>query len=148
MPIAAVHEQNDARGSAWLLARMARDSIAKSGTARVNAPAMNSLYRLLEAYKAHDFFGFEHQARAGEDADSLSFAPPAERGFAELKAAFAKAREEAFGAGSSVDQAVLAVENVLIAVTYPKRQQAKPEECARAIVFLDSFIDSLEPARI
>jgi hypothetical protein len=148
MPIAAVNEQNDARGSAWLLARMARDSIERSNDGLVNEPAMNSLYRLLEAYKAHRFFGFDHQPDARDEAEGLSFAPPAERGFAELKAAFAKAQEKAFGAGSSVHESVSEVEDVLVAVTYPKRQKASSKARARAILFLNSFIDSLEPARI
>lgn len=150
MPIAALNEQNDARGSAWLLARMARDSIAEPAAAPVNAPAMNSLYRLLEAYKAHGFFGFDHQPNATRHSESFSLNPPVERGFAELKAAFATAVEKAFGAGSSSDQAISSVEEVLVSVTYPDRPQVEPttpEKRAQAVEFLDSFIDSLEPER-
>ena len=147
MPIAALNEQNDARGSAWLLARMARDSIVEPAST-VNAPAMNSLYRLLEAYKEHRFFGFDHQPNGPATAESFTLNPPAERGFAQLKAAFAAALEEAFGRGSSPDQAISSIEEVLVSVTYPERGMVEPDKRALAVKFLDSFIDSLEPQRI
>lgn len=147
MPIAALNEQNDARGSAWLLARMARDSIDRPGSSPVNKPAMNSLYRLLEAYKEHGFFGFDHQPNGPATAESFTLNPPAERGFAQLKAAFAAAVEDAFGRGSTPDQAIASVEEVLESVTYPDRASVGPEERAAAVKFLTSVIDSLEPQR-
>lgn len=146
MPIAALNEQNDARGPAWLLARMARDSIGER-TAPVNAPAMNSLYRLLEAYKEHRFFGFDHQPNGARTAESFTLNPPAERGFAELKLAFAAALEEAFGAGASFDEAISSVEEVLVSATYPGGVAVADEKRAQTIKFLDRFIDCLEPER-
>jgi hypothetical protein len=59
MPIMSAHTQNDARGTARLLALSARDTLRSRDMATASEVALNNAYRFLEAFRVNPRFGSE-----------------------------------------------------------------------------------------
>src|SRR5260370_36304458 len=107
MPIMSAHEQNDARGTARLLALAARDSIRDPSSATEHEVALNNLYRLLEAYRVSAFFGMEPRARQFPPrvTEAISLLPRSKRRVRDVRVALEQARAAVF-MGQSKDDAV------------------------------------------
>src|SRR5882672_6494726 len=121
MPITAVHEQNDARGTVRLLAAAAKNFIGDAPEPLNKEVALNNVYRLLEAYRTNAFFGLEAPAVQfpRDTAETLSLLPPVERHMQDVRDALDHALNAAF-AGQSTAQGLDLVENVLRAIAYPQ----------------------------
>jgi hypothetical protein len=148
MPIMAVHEQNDARGAVWLLATAAKDFIGNAPVALDKEVALNNVYRLLEAYKAHAFFGLEAPAVQfpADTAETLTLLPPVERHVQDVRDALDYALSVTFGE-QPTEQSVDFVENVLRAVAYPQEHaQPSGEDRGKAKRFFEELIGSLRPS--
>ncbi|MBR0794002.1 hypothetical protein JQ615_01220 [Bradyrhizobium jicamae] len=143
MPIMAAHDENDARGSARVLASNVRKSIENAGGPPRHVSALNNLYRLLEAYRSHRFIGFEYQPSSPRGPEALTLLPPAERHVLDLRVALDRALEQAYQ-GLERDAALDQVEKVLRAVAYPQKGIAlEAKEKNQVSEFLRFFIDNL-----
>jgi hypothetical protein len=148
MPIMAVHEQNDARGAVWLLATAAKDFIGNAPVALDKEVALNNVYRLLEAYKAHAFFGLEAPAVQfpADTAETLTLLPPVERHVQDVRDALDYALSATFGE-QPAEQSIEFVENVLRAVAYPQEhEQPSGEDRGKAKRFFEELIGNLRPS--
>jgi hypothetical protein len=146
MPIMSAQQKNDARGTARLLAVVARDSIRNpQAIPAARELALNNVYRLLEAYRVTAFFGLEPSPRpySASTTEAISLLPRAERNVKDVKVAMDAAQAIAFP-GQSKDQAIQAVAKVLRGITYPENA-AKPsdEELAKAGRFFDEVVTRL-----
>lgn len=147
MPMMAVHEQNDARNSARLLARMALSGIEDRASAPSMATAMNNMYRLLEGYRSHGFFALDDEAGQKDDYSLTSLLPPAERHVGEVKAAFDQTFQVLFQ-DVPPDAALDSIESVLRFVTYPdKGPEPDVMEVDRAREFFGVFLGNLQQSR-
>jgi hypothetical protein len=141
MPIMAVQEQNDARGTARLLAFEARRSIeerdAKTAASKV---ALSGLFRLLKAYRAHRLAGFEYQPRRDTAYEGMSIVPAGESHVVDLRCALGGALTEVYGQDRE-EEGLDAMEQVLRAVA--SDAQAEPQEVRRTTDFLGSLLRKL-----
>ena len=142
MPIMAMHEQNDARGSARLLANAAKRGIENPRIAPRQKIALNNLFRLLEAYRSHRFFGFDYEPRAEWGSEALTLLPPMERHVAELRDALDRAFADSYS-GIPREEAIKAVEELLRATRVKK--PIDPRDRQRASNFITAFISNLYP---
>jgi hypothetical protein len=122
MPIIAANEQNDARGTARLLASAVSEYIKNPRRSAVYKTALNNAFRLLEAYRTNAFFGFEPplQENSQETIETLTLLPPIERHVSDVRAALENAISEVFN-DATEDQAIDTIEAVLRAAVNPKR---------------------------
>lgn len=141
MPIMAVQDQNDARGTARLLAYEAMRSIeerdARTAASRV---ALSGLFRLLKAYRAHRLAGFEYQPRRDTAYEGMTIVPAGESHVSELRCALGGALVEVYGQNRE-EEGLEALEQVLRAVA--REAQAEPQEVRRTTEFLGSLLRKL-----
>jgi hypothetical protein len=145
MPITAIHEQNDARGAVRLLATAAKDFIGNEPVALDKEVALNNMYRLLEAYRTHAFFGLEGSAHppAPDTAETLTLLPPADRHVEDVRKALERALTTTFG-DRSTEEALELVESVLRAVAYPEtRNPPTTDDTRRTKRFFEELIGNL-----
>jgi hypothetical protein len=145
MPIMAAHGLNDARGAARLLAKAAQDCISNPTTAPEREVALNNVFRLLETFRANQFFGLERPMQYPRRSTAkLSLLPPAERHVKEVRDVLEQAITVAF-ADVPKDRAIDAIEKVLRAVTYPESPFPKPseKEKSQAACFFQSVAQRL-----
>jgi hypothetical protein len=145
MPIMAAHAQTDARGAAWLLASIARQSLAEPRQSSSAQSALNNAYRLLEAYRTNVIFlPARPSSRAeAENPELLTLTPTTDGHLEEVRDAL----DQAFTATFS-DQNKLAalglIERVLRAVAYPESfTPAVPEERAKVEQFFEELVQRL-----
>jgi hypothetical protein len=140
MAIMAVQDQNDARGTARLLAYEAMRSIeerdSKTAASRV---ALSGLFRLLKAYRAHRLAGFEYQPRRDNAYEGMTIVPAGESHVGELRSALHDALAEVYG--QNQEEGLEALEQVLRAVA--QEAQAEPREVERTTEFLGSLLRKL-----
>jgi hypothetical protein len=143
----AAHDENDARGSARVLASNVRKSIDNLDGPPKHLSALNNLYRMLEAYRSHRFLGFEYEPSSPRGPEALTLLPPAERHVLDLRVALDRALDHVYG-DTEREQALDLVENVLRAVAYPESGGAVAEEDRKRVsAFLKFFIDNLYTKR-
>ena len=129
MPIIAANEQNDARGTARLLARAVSQYIKNPHIGADHRTALNNAFRLLEAYRTNAFFGYEPplQENSQETTEALTLLPPIERHVSDVRTALEKAISEVF-ADAPEEQAIDTIENVLRAIVNPKKFRSPSPE--------------------
>ena len=140
MPIMAASDQNDARGSARVLANLVIKSIEGPRARDFNIAALNNLFRLLEAYRSHRFVGSEYEPRSARGPEVLTLLPPTERHVADLRRALSDALDVAYK-GEHHEDALNSIENVLRSAA--KKEPAREEERRRASAFLRAFVENL-----
>ncbi len=133
MPIMAAHDQNDARGSARVLATTVKRCIEEDYAPSKHKSALNNLF----------FVGFDYEPRSARGPEALTLLPPPERNVVELRMALDQAFDNVYH-GRALDDAVNSVENVLRSIAYPKPPGgAENVDRELASAFLKSFIDNL-----
>jgi hypothetical protein len=145
MPIMSAHEQNDARGTARLLALAARDSIRDPSSATEHEVALNNLYRLLEAYRVSAFFGMEPRARQFPPrvTEAISLLPRSKRRVRDVRVALEQAQAAVF-MGQSKDDAVRLLEKVLRGITYPAQfDHPSEDDRSKADIFFNKVVEHL-----
>ncbi|HEY0013826.1 MAG TPA: hypothetical protein VGB79_13365 [Allosphingosinicella sp.] len=136
----AVQDQNDARGTARILAGEAMRSIeACEATSAASRVALSGLFRLLKAYRAHQLSGFEYQPRRDHAYEGMSIAPGGESHVGELRLALERALTEVYG--QKPDEGLNAIERVIRAVAV----EARPDtaELTQTTRFLGCFLQKL-----
>jgi hypothetical protein len=145
MPIMSAQKQNDARGTARLLALAARDSIRNKSSATSREVILNNVYRLLQAYRTNAFFGSEPRAKPypSRAAEMISLLLRPERHVREVKIALEEALAVAFP-GESRDGAIGVLERVLRGITYPEDfDKPSDDDRAKAGSFFDEVVARL-----
>ena len=141
MPIMAAHDQNDARGSARVLATTAKRCIDSELAPSRYVGVINNLYRLLEAYRTHRFTGYEYEPRSERGPEALTLMPNADRHVLDLRAALEHALGEVYR-DEHPDRAVESIEGVLRSLVLPGSTSDHGDR-QRASAFLASFIHNL-----
>jgi len=145
MPIMAANAQSDARGAAWLLASAAKDSIVAPETASEWRDAINSTYRLLEAFRKSVLFGVRAartRHAASNDLEMLTVLPSSERHLVQVREAMESALATSF-ARTSKDEAVDTIEKVLRSVLAPEEFEASSEDKEKATIFFSELLKRL-----
>jgi hypothetical protein len=148
MPIMSAQQQNDARGTARLLALAARDSIRTKSDVASREVVLNNVYRLLEAYRANAFFGLEPRARPfpARATEAISLLPRPGRHVREVRVALEEALAAAFP-GQPKQEAIGVIEDVLRGITYPERfEKPSDDHRAKAGRFFDEVVTRLNVA--
>ncbi len=145
MPIMAAQGQNDARGTARLLAIAARDCVSNPTVATEQTVVLNNVYRLLEAYRRNVLPEADSPARRlpPTATEVLSLLPAAERHVSDVRAALDGAVAVAFGDRPS-EQAINVIEEVLRGVAYPKAHKyPSADNRAAATKFFEELLRRL-----
>jgi hypothetical protein len=137
----AVQDQNDARGTARLLASTAKRTIEESTDTPGSRVALGGLFRLLKAYRSHRLAGFEYQPRRDPGLEGMTIVSPAESHVGDLRSALNSALGEIY-TDTDQDAALESLERVLRSVANKKPPQ--PDELQRTTAFLGSFLQKLE----
>lgn len=145
MPIMAAHDENDARGSARVLASTVRRCIESTEGARKHLSSLNNLYRMLEDYRSHGFISYGYEPPATRGPEALTLLPPTDRHVLDLRVALDRALAEAYR-GTNKEAALDSVESVLKSIAYPDSSSIVAEDDRRRVSeFLGAFIDQLYP---
>jgi hypothetical protein len=146
MPIMAANAQSDARGTAWLLASAAKDSISGGPEGASEwTDALNNTYRLLEAFRRNIFFGVRPPLKhrhASSDFELMTILPSGERHLAEVRDAMETALVASF-AQTPKDEAVEKIVSVLRARLAPQKFQASQEDKEKATLFFTELLKQL-----
>ncbi|QXQ06116.1 hypothetical protein KX816_18330 [Sphingosinicellaceae bacterium] len=136
----SVVERSDARASARVLAKTAKRCIDGELEAKTHRHALNNLFRLLNAYRAHGFAGYEYQARSQRTPEKLTLMPSTDRHVVDLGVALDSALTEIYGEEDR-GQAINHIDLVIRCVA--KSDAPDEGERARTSRFLDAFIHRL-----
>jgi hypothetical protein len=145
MPIMAANAQSDARGSAWLLASAARDSINAPERASEGRDALNNTYRLLEAFRKNVLLGVRTartRYRIANDIEMLTILPSRERHLVQVREAIETALAKSF-TETTKDQAVDTIETVLRSLLAPEEFKVSTEDRAKAANFFSELLKRL-----
>jgi hypothetical protein len=144
MPIMSAHGQNDARGTARVLALTARDCIRDPAKASVQKVTLNNVYRLLENYRVNAFFGLQPTRHLPpRKTETISLLPRAGRNVKDVRVALERAVDSVF-AGQTKAEAILAVETVLRGIANPEKFEVpSDEDLAKAGRFFDRVLENL-----
>ncbi|MBD8471557.1 hypothetical protein [Sphingomonas sp. CFBP 8765] len=145
MPVMAVADQNDARGSAQVLARTARKCIDGTLQASTHRIALNNIYRLLHAYRSHGFAGYSYASRTLRGPEALTLMPTPDRRVYLLADALERALSETYGnvpGGAVFDE----LDRVILVVAGNSKDELVDEQREKASRFLDRFAEHLQPS--
>jgi hypothetical protein len=144
MPLMAAYEQNDARDAARLLATMTLEGLRDDRHDALVGNAINNMYRLLQGYRAHGFYGYVEEQRSEEDTSMTSLLTSSDRNVGDLKHAL----DATFGSvfeGQDPGQAIEDMKVVLRMTAYPREGETPDTaEVARAETFFSTLVDKLE----
>ena len=143
MPIMAVQDQNDVRGSTRVLAGTAKRYIADLPADNRHVPAMNGVFRLLKVYRASKFEGYQYQPGIDRGPDAVYMLPAPNRHFAELREALEQALAEA-AHDQELDVTIDMIQDVLRRCASGGDVDAERRRTTTA--FLDSLLIHLTPA--
>lgn len=144
MPLMAAYEQNDARDTARLLAAMTLEGLRRDRQDALVGNAINNMYRLLQGYRAHAFYGYVDEQRSEDEASMTSLLTSTDRNVGDLKHAL----DTAFGSvfeGRDPSQAIEEMKLVLRMTAYPREGETPDQtEVARAETFFATLLCELE----
>ena len=145
MPLMAAYEQNDARDAARLLATMTLEGLRSGQHGPTVGNAINNMYRLLQGYRSHGFYGFVEAPHTDEEASQTSsLLTSVDRNVVDLKHAL----DETFDSVFKDQDPGLAIDSmkvVLRIAAYPQEGETPdPEEVSRAESFFRTFLDKLQ----
>lgn len=144
MPLMAAYEHNDARETARLLASMTLQGLRHDRNDALVGNAINNMYRLLQGYRAHGFYGYVEDRRIHEEGSTTSLLTSTDRNVTDLKHALDSAFCTVFG---DVDphQAIEGMKVVLRMTAYPRAEDAVDVgEAQRAEAFFSTLLHNLE----
>ncbi len=140
MPMMAAYEQNDARDSARLLASMTLEGLNDPTRGGELSNAINNMYRLLNGYRSHSFYGYvDHETREDQFSSLLA---NSDRHIGELKAAFDDSFSSIFD-GKEPAEAIDAMKSVLQGVVRDLPIEREPLDKTR-----EFFVHFLSRLRI
>lgn len=141
MPMMAAYEQNDARDAARMLALRSLAGIRAEDQSAGNA--IENMYRLLQGYRSHGFYGYGETSPSDDDA-SLSLMTSTDRNVGELKVALDHAFDVAFN-HSDLGLAIDRMKQVFLSSAYPDTgAHAEAVDRDQTVRFLTALLDSLE----
>lgn len=136
MAIMSVVDRADARASARVMARTAQRCIDGELERRTHRIELAGIYRLLNAYKAHRFVGYEYEPRSSRGPEALTLMPGMDRHVVDLRTALDAALADTFGEGNGEQ----GIEFVILSVSQP---DPPAEHATRTSRFLGAFIERL-----
>lgn len=140
MPIMSVVDRSDARASARVLAQTAKRCIGGELEGSTHRVELVNMHRLLNAYKAHGFAGYEYETRSPRGPEALTLMPAMDRHVVDLRFALDHAFKAGFG-DEDVETAIGEIDVVIRCVVLEKDLDGGLRE--KTLRFLDSFIDRL-----
>lgn len=144
MPLMAAYEQNDARDAARQLAVRTLAGLrgAQHGPGLGNA--INNMYRLLQGYRSHGFYGFVDHVHPEEEVSMTSLLTSSDRNVGDLREALDQTFHSVCGEqdpANVIDEMKL----VLRMVAYPAEgDDVDPGERERLAKFFETLLQNLE----
>jgi hypothetical protein len=144
VPMMAAYEQSDARDAARLLATRTLEGLRCRDPAGSLGNAIDNMYRLLQGYRSHGFFGYVEQARSEEEGSMTSLLTSSDRNVSDLKRALDDTFKSVFqdlDPGTAID----GMKRVMRIAAYPEAGESPdPAEVARAERFFSVLLDNLK----
>lgn len=139
MPMMAAYEQNDARDSARLLASMTLEGLDHPDRGPELKNAINNMYRLLNGYRSHGFYGCVDHDASDEQFNALQAS--SDRNVGDLREAFEHTFSDVFN-GAEPGEAIDAMKGVFLGVV-DGQLVAASTDIARTRQFLKTFLQQL-----
>ncbi len=144
MPLMAAYEHNDARDSARLLASRTLEGLRHRDRAPALENAINNMYRLLQGYRSHRFYGYVEQTPSDDERSHSSMLRSSDRNVGDLKQALEEAFRSAF-ADQDPKIAIDGMKVVLQTLAYPEEGSiVDPVEVQRTTRFFEVLLQNLE----
>lgn len=145
MPLMAAYDQNDARDAARLLATMTLEGLGSGYRGLAVGNAMNNMFRLLQGYRSHGFFGFFETAPADDEVmQTSSLLTSVDRNVADLKHALDESFVAVFN-GQDPGEAIDDMKVVLRFAAYPSNEDVPDEgDKERTKAFLRTLLEKLQ----
>ena len=144
MPMMAAYEQNDARDAARLLATRTLEGLHRRETGDSVGNAINNMYRLLQGYRSHGFYGYVEHERSDDEGAMTSLLTSSDRNVGDLRHALDATFESVFkdeDPGTAIDR----MKGVLRMAAYPTASdRPDPAELARAERFFAALLVNLK----
>lgn len=138
MPMMAVYEQNDALNSARQLAVTTLDEL--QGREDVDETVMVNMYRLIDGYRSHEFYGLEDDDDgSGDDFRGASMLHSGERRLKEVRVALERTLSTLGEKDAVLDQ----VEVALRAAAYPQETKVDQAALKQTEDFLSLLVSNL-----
>lgn len=144
MPIMAVADQNDARGTAQYLARTARKCLEGILEPSTHQITLNKIFRLLNSYRSHEFAGYRYQPRSLRGPEALTLMPAGDRRMNIVGQALEDAMRETY-VGVERDSVFDKLDIVITTVANKGVQAVDIGDRDDASRFLESFVEHLQP---
>jgi hypothetical protein len=139
----AAYEQNDARDSARLLAHRTLEGLQNLDRAPSAGDAINNMYRLLQSYRSHGFYGYMEQSRPESEGSLSSLLASSDRNVGDLRNALDATFKSVFG-DEDYGTAIDGMKAILRTVAYPGvGETPDPRELQRAEHFFSVLLDNL-----
>ena len=145
MPIMAVQDQNDVRGSTRVLANTAKRYIDQPPADKRHVPAMNGVFRLLKAYRTSKLRGYEYHSSVDRGPDAVYMLPPPTRHVAELREALHDALSET--AGKADSDTVIDTIQAVLRQSVGNGSPVDAEGRRTTLAFLQALLTHLSPVR-
>lgn len=140
----AAYEHNDARDSTRLLACRTLEGLRHRDRAPSLENAINNMYRLLQGFRSHGFYGYVEHAPSEEERSLSAMLSPSDRNVGDVKHALANAFQSAFGE-EDPRCAIDGMRTVLRIVAYPEDGGTlDPAEVERTTRFFEALVQNLE----
>lgn len=144
MPLMAAYEQNDARDAARLLAIRTFEGLERSDPTPTVGNAINNMYRLLQSYRSHGFYGYLEQGRSEDEGSTTSLLTSSDRHVGDLKRALDETFQTVFQ-GEDPGTAIDGMKGVLRKAAFPAAGGSPdPKDVARAQRFFSTFLEKLK----
>jgi hypothetical protein len=144
VPMMAAYEQNDARDAARLLATRTLEGLSRRDPAPFLGNAIDNMYRLLQLYRSHGFYGYVEEVRSDDEGSMTSLLTSSDRNVGDLKHALDETFASAFP-GEDPGTAIDSMKSVLRMAAYPVADESPdPTEVTRAEHFFTVLLDKLK----
>jgi hypothetical protein len=144
MPLMAAYEQNDARDSARLLAERTIEGLESEQHSASTGNSINNMYRLLQSYRLHGFYGYFEHTRPDDDGSITSLLVSSDKNVGDLGQALDSTFQTVF-IGQDPGQAIDGMKGVLRMVAFPEAgERPDPTDVARTKRFFETLLDHLK----
>lgn len=144
MPLMAAYEQNDARDAARSLASITLEGLRDNRHDDFVGNAIDNMYRLLQGYRTHGFYGYVDEQPAEDEGSLDSLLTSADRNVGQLKLALDTTFEAIF-TGQDCGRAIDEMKNVMLVAAYPEDggeiDEQKAEQAKR---FFAALVENLK----
>lgn len=145
MPMMAAYEQNDARDAARQLASRTLQGLSGTPSTPLMGNAINNMFRLLQSYSAHRFYGFVDPIGSDTEDAMSSLLTSTDRNVVDLREALDATFDSYCGEDKDLEEFVDEMRGVLRIIAFPEKNEfIDDDERKRVKAFFETLLSNLK----